>query len=209
MSTELIPSSKDRSVPTTYQGKLPPNYYCRSWNAKREKYCKARSGAGTDHVGQGRCKHHGGDSPIKSGRYSTVEREDLAEAMEAFLADPDPLNLLDEVAMLKALIRGELNRHEELVEALLAWNRVELLEATAEERRPRFVDIPKLSDVRDVITDLSLVVSRIQKAQSDQAISRKDFFRVISEIARAVEMRVQDPDLLKQLRDDILSIRLA
>lgn len=52
--------ASDRVVPDTYVGKLEPNYYCRGWNAKRQKYCRQRAGQKTDHVGVGRCKHHGG-----------------------------------------------------------------------------------------------------------------------------------------------------
>jgi hypothetical protein len=47
----LAPRSRvvdDRHVPTTHEGKLEPNYYCRAWNAKRLKYCRNRAGAGTD-----------------------------------------------------------------------------------------------------------------------------------------------------------------
>ena len=32
--------------------------------------CTRPAGLGTDHVGEGRCKLHGGSNPIKSGRYS-------------------------------------------------------------------------------------------------------------------------------------------
>jgi hypothetical protein len=43
-----------------------PDYHC---NGRKtigdifEGYCQARAGKGTDHVGRGRCKHHGGGSP--------------------------------------------------------------------------------------------------------------------------------------------------
>jgi hypothetical protein len=39
--------------------------------------CQHEAGWGTDHVGQGRCKLHGGCSPIKHGRYSTVVRPSI------------------------------------------------------------------------------------------------------------------------------------
>jgi len=60
----------DRSVPETFAGKLEPNYYCRAWNPRRLKYCRAHAGAGTNHPGVGRCRHHdgGGDQKLRHGR---------------------------------------------------------------------------------------------------------------------------------------------
>jgi hypothetical protein len=56
-----IDPSMDKTIPTQFVGKLEPNYYCRGWNAKREKYCRHRAGHGTDHNGVGRCSFHGGN----------------------------------------------------------------------------------------------------------------------------------------------------
>src|SRR3990167_9158749 len=44
--------------------------------------CRQRAGWGTDHVGAGRCKLHGGSNPIKHGIYSTVLRGPHRERME-------------------------------------------------------------------------------------------------------------------------------
>jgi len=49
--------------------------------------CQQVSGWGTDHVGQGRCKLHGGKStgrPITHGRYSLNHRTKLAEKAATF-----------------------------------------------------------------------------------------------------------------------------
>jgi hypothetical protein len=65
-STALVPA--DRVIPSTFVGKLEPNYYCRAWNEKRKKYCRARAGCpGTDHPGEGRCKHHDGGARVAQG----------------------------------------------------------------------------------------------------------------------------------------------
>ncbi|CAA9573805.1 MAG: hypothetical protein AVDCRST_MAG86-1957 [uncultured Truepera sp.] len=120
-STNSIRAHESKHVPTAYEGKLEPNYYCRGWNEKRQKYCKIRAGAGTDHKGSGRCKSHGGNSVVTSGRYSGIARPSIKEKLEQFEADADPLNLLPEVQLLRALILDFVNRYDESTDALVAW----------------------------------------------------------------------------------------
>lgn len=88
---ELVGRPAD-DVPT-----IDPGQYC---NAKKtndgvfQGYCRARAGKGTDHVGQGRCKHHGGaslsgpDNPAyKHGAFSKHFRSDLTDEEKAALED--------------------------------------------------------------------------------------------------------------------------
>lgn len=43
--------------------------------------CKNVAGKGTDHLGVGRCKFHGGATPIRHGFYSKVQRETIGEML--------------------------------------------------------------------------------------------------------------------------------
>jgi hypothetical protein len=75
--------------------------------------CKQKAGWGTDHVGEGRCKLHGGKGsgrPIIHGRYSFKHKESLREKQRIFLNDPDAGNLLPELALLRALLQDYLDR---------------------------------------------------------------------------------------------------
>lgn len=83
--------------------------------------CHRPAGWGTDHPGQGPCKLHGGASPIKSGRYSKIIRPRLAELIAQHEADPDPLNILPELAAARALFVDFIERYDEWREAVLAW----------------------------------------------------------------------------------------
>jgi hypothetical protein len=83
--------------------------------------CRQHAGWGTDHVGQGRCKLHGGRSLTKHGRYSTIKRSELRDLIAQYEADPDPLNIAPELATARALFVDYINRYAEYVEALLAW----------------------------------------------------------------------------------------
>lgn len=214
-----LPAPADRHVPDTYQGKLEPNYYCRSWNAKREKYCKARAGSGTDHVGQGRCTFHGGSSPIKTGRYSTIKRQRIRELYEEFSEDSDPLDVVDDLNLLRAVTRDYIERFDEWLEAILLWHAAhagkkakdpEVREAARlvlSEAAPR--KVMDLGDAHKLLDTVSKVVSRIEKVRSDQAISRKDFYRLIQEYARIVDARVDDDLVKEQIKNDWLQVRLA
>lgn len=86
--------------------KLPPG----KWGG--EGYCKAHAGRGTDHVGSGRCKHHGGTQKVgiaspnySSGRYSKHLPDRFYAAYEAGMEDPELLNLRSEIALLDLRIQ--------------------------------------------------------------------------------------------------------
>lgn len=69
---------------------------------------------------------HGGTKPgdprVKSGRYSMVSHPRIAELIAAHEADPDPLNLLPEIAALRALFQDFIERYSSFTEALIAWH---------------------------------------------------------------------------------------
>ena len=68
-------------------------------------YCGQRAGWGTEHVGVGRCKLHGGASagaPIVHGIYSKQLNSTLAKEVERIANDPNFLNLYEELALIKA-----------------------------------------------------------------------------------------------------------
>lgn len=79
---------------------------------RRGTKCQRPAGWGTDHVGEGRCKLHGGNAgrPIIHGRYSLKHRQSLAEKQRLFLADPEPGNLTSELALTRALLQDYLDR---------------------------------------------------------------------------------------------------
>lgn len=95
----------------------------RTRNAETEnEFCQQAAGWGTDHVGVGRCKLHGGASPVRSGRYSKITRPRIAELIKEHEEDPDPLNILPELAAARAIFTDFLERYDEWREAFLAWH---------------------------------------------------------------------------------------
>lgn len=87
----------------------------------RDGTCNQPAGKNTDHFGQGKCWLHGGLTPIKTGRYSGIVRREISELIEGFEKDLQPLNILGELHIVRALLVDFLNRYEENRDAMLAW----------------------------------------------------------------------------------------
>lgn len=84
--------------------------------------CQKPLGWGTDHPGQGRCKLHGGATPVKHGRYSKIQHSRLRELLEQAEQDPDPLDLTPELSLLRAVVHDYIERHASVSDAIIAWH---------------------------------------------------------------------------------------
>jgi hypothetical protein len=71
--------------------------------------CNRPSGWGTKHVGIGKCKLHGGASPIKHGLYSKYTKHTLADTVQTLVDDPELTNLRQQIAFKQAMILGRLD----------------------------------------------------------------------------------------------------
>lgn len=91
-------------------------------NTRAGTPCQKAAGFRTDHPGVGKCHLHGGATPVRSGRYSSIQRPRIKELLEQFAADSTPLDLLPELALLRALVLDFIERYDTFTEALLAWH---------------------------------------------------------------------------------------
>lgn len=219
MANEIV--QDDRHVPDAYQGKLEANYYCRAWNGKRKKYCKAKAGAGTDHAGVGRCRWHRGNGTVTHGlyrRYEPIHVESLRQLIERFEADPDPLNMLPELAALRALFVDWINRYQDWRDALLAWYAMmgrrrdqdqvvaTIVNQVLNDAAPR--QVLDISDGYRLLSEASKVIERIEKIAAENAISRKDLNRVMAEQLRVLREEVKDDEAVKRVIDGWYRIRV-
>ena len=158
--------------------------------------CTLRAGWGTDHVGDGRCKLHGGKSPRKSGRYSKVPSRAVREIIAELEAEPleQQLDVLPEARMIRALAQDYIARFNELKDALLDWNDQESVDAALEERKPKPQRMPDLHEAASLLEAASRVVEKIHKREAQNAISRNDFYRVMGEMGRIVDSLVDDQE---------------
>lgn len=193
---------------------LPPTTLCNA-RTRSGGTCSRVAGFGTDHLGQGRCKYHGGATPIRSGRYSTITRPRIAELVAQFEDDPDPLNMLPELAAARALFVDFVERYDVNTAALLAWHAARNAENGEPEpdpdveppSRPR--GVISLHDARELLAEITRIVKRIEDIRAANAISRYDFFRVMSEMGRIVDLCVEDDATRTRIHDLWGGIRLA
>jgi hypothetical protein len=121
-----VPAGKLVSVCATC-GAVDPTEggrYCGAHTRQAESHphCHNVAGHATDHVGAGRCKFHGGRKAISHGRYSKIERPRIRDLIADQEDDPDPLNILPELAAGRALFVDFIERYDAWLEALLAWH---------------------------------------------------------------------------------------
>jgi hypothetical protein len=161
-----MPNAQDRDVPTDDVGKLEPNYYCRAWNAKRRKYCRAPAGSGTQHPGEGRCRHHGGLAPITHGRYSKLKSPRLRELIAEHAGDANPLDLLPEVAATRALFER-------------------YLETGGDD-----IDADTLAEGIRLAENVSRIVERIERMRSANAITLPELERFMFAMGQVVKHHV-------------------
>lgn len=189
--------------------------YC---GAKRRngEPCKAVAGYGTGHVGDGRCKFHGGLNPIKSGRYSSVLKNAgrIKELVERFENDPDPLNLSPEVALLRAVVVDYMERYDVFTAALIAWHESFVVPGKEAFTKPaRIVDFSEAASLADKV---GAMVDRINKARKESGISIDTFNRVMEQmgvdLVNAAKGTVLNDDeraeLIKAVERRWLSIRV-
>jgi hypothetical protein len=149
--------------------------------------CHQWPGWGTEHVGSGKCKLHGGATPVKHGRYSTIARSSIQQRLSELKApDADPLDLVEDLYLLRALTIDYIQRYDDFTEALLAWHTSFLTEETA--RKPRqLLDVASASKL---IVDCSRLIDTIHKIRAQQTISLETFKRLMEQMGITVARHV-------------------
>lgn len=181
---------------------------CGAKKRQGDGVCQKWAGWGTDHVGEGRCKLHGGSSPIRHGRYSTVRHTELRELIERMEEDPTPLDATPELALARAILHRWVDRYEEFMEALLAWNRAEYEEAQDEERPPRPARIPDIRELTPLVEAVSKAVKRVIDTQQADALSLKEFIRFVNEVLRLASVYIRDAGDLESFTRDVARINV-
>jgi hypothetical protein len=169
------------------------------------KTCGHPAGYRTNHLGVGRCKFHGGLTPVKHGRYSAMHREELRGLIEKFEADPEPLNILPELASMRALFQDYVDRYDKNRDALLAWYETSLRGGGQPERPRQILDI---SDASRLLAEVTKIAKRIEDIRAQNAVSRPDLLRILSEMSNVVALHVTDEATRQKIKNGWSSIRL-
>ena len=178
---------------------------CGAKRRQQEGACTRPAGWGTTHAGEGRCKLHGGNMPIRTGRYSTINRPRIKELIEGFEADPNPLDMTPELAACRALFVDYIERYDVYTEQLAAWH--SSYDGDKPSIKPR--QILDVADAYKILAEITRMVKRIEDVKAGSAISRADFYRVMTEMGRAVDMAVEDADVREKIHDAWMEIRLS
>jgi hypothetical protein len=191
---------------------------------KNGEQCKQVAGWGTDHLGEGKCRKHGGNAgrKPKHGIYSKRLKHKLGDLIAQFEED-NPLDMVHELAACRALFVDFIDRYEETTEALLAWHAsfsdayqaAERKPAAAGERQPNLADFPtkprRITDIADghkLLAEASRIIKRIEDIKAQNAVSIQDLTRIMQEMGRVVERHVDDESTLERIRDGWLTVRL-
>lgn len=155
--------------------------------------CGKPAGWGTDHKGVGPCRLHGGATPLRNGgmsadgkrvttKYPARIAPKIGELIEKHRANPEPLNLLDELAQARAVAEWYREKHAEDFDPTTAGALIEAI---------------------------SRIVKRIEDIGAQNAISRPELLRIMQEMGRVVARHVEDPETRAKIQDDWLRIRAA
>lgn len=169
-------------------------------------HCQHEAGWGTSHFGTGRCKVHGGADgsgrPIVHGRYSNLKSPRLQELITEHEADPDPLNLLPEIHLLRGLVQDFIERYDTMSDALLAWHQSFGTDGTAKPHK-----ILDITAAAGFIAALSTLADRIEKRREKGSLSMATVKKVLDQYALetmfAAQAHIHDPDLQAKLLNDI------
>lgn len=160
--------------------------------------CRNRAGKGTSHLGLGRCRNHGGASQVIHGqrartpalrRHYAISSPEVGELVAQYQSDPDPLNVLHEIAVLRALIHRAIEQID--LSHIPPGNR-------SFER-----------SIPDLIERLSRVVGRVEKARARRSISVEEFTIVFRRIALIVKHHVNDPHTLESIVRDWEALKVS
>lgn len=143
--------------------------------------CQKQAGWGTTHVGVGRCRLHGGATPIKHGLYSKYTPESIRFKTAEFL-QADPLDLTSELALLRALLAEFLARYE---------------------RYP--LDAAGISVLSGLIVEVGKLVERIVKIKNDSALTAAEITYLAARAADVISRYIDDPTKRKTFLDELFA----
>jgi hypothetical protein len=139
---------------------------------REDGLCELPAGWGTDHSGQGRCKLHGGASPVKHGLYSKYSNHRLSEKIEKLKDADDLLDLRNTVALQQSLILDLMDDTDELdADTAEVLNRIaESLSRT--RKRLATIEDGLTVNVNDIRTLVERVVVVVQEETDSQTAER-------------------------------------
>lgn len=142
-------------------------------------YCTLDAGWGTDHVGVGACRKHGGSTPLKTGEYAEAATVRLGDAYQRFREDPKLATIDREIAILRGIMEK------------------------------RMTDEGPTEDVADLVERVVRAVDILLKHQAKFGLTMETFNRVTGQMGVIVAKHVTSPEILGAIQRDWDEIRLT
>lgn len=143
--------------------------------------CTNKAGKGTDHLGEGRCKNHGGgaQSPLaknwKHGKYSKIKTQhpELRAKMEQLAGDHDVFDLREEILKIRAIMEIQAEQGEFLTVAKLAVDVSKIIERLhlIEEGRKYVISVENVSNIIETVKDI--IMRHIPEADTRHLIAQE------------------------------------
>ena len=165
--------------------------------------CRQTAGNRTDHPGVGRCWLHGGRSPVKHGRYSTMKRAQIRELIEQHEADPDPLDILPDLAVVRALLQDYIDRYDAWRDALIAWHE----SFHTGDGTPKPHQVLDIADAYRLASEASKMAERIENIRAKNAITYEQLRRFLFGVESVIREHVRDERTVDRIRSGLLSLR--
>ncbi len=171
--------------------------------------CMQIAGWGTTHTGQGYCKIHGGAAHaanVTHGRYSKIQGANIADTLKWLKEnDSDPLDLSDDLLLLRALAMDFISRYTEFADALISWNQ-SWMEGDGTARKPtKILDITAASSL---VRDVTRTVKLIHDIRNNSSVSLTTFNKLMQEMGKVVVKHCDD-NTLRRIEAEWGSIRVS
>ncbi|BDI33482.1 hypothetical protein CCAX7_55330 [Capsulimonas corticalis] len=139
--------------------------------------------------------------PSSGGRYRALQSERLKELAARHAGDLEPLDLLPELALLRALLTDYVERYDRFSAALIAWH-----ESFGNPERPaKPVKILDVAAAGSLLAQVGTLALRIEKQKSAGAIGLAALDAVMGQmgaaLVQAAQETIDDDDTRTKLLD--------
>ena len=213
-ATESKRIVRTNPLPVANSGGIHPDTgkpACMGRNRWSDTYCKKTPGAGTNHPGVGRCKFHAGCVPamVNMHLYDTSNFSSRVQQLfEEFRNDPQPYNMLNELAMLRSVAVDYLERHAFIDKALTQWAmqvQVEIGKGDTIKRPPK---LPNILEIRKLINDIGAMIERMHRIEQRGLISIQSFKQAFEQVGMVLASEVNDAETLNRIEKRLMKIRI-
>ena len=158
-------------------------------NNQSNKPCSKTKGWGTEHPGEGRCKLHGGNTPVPT---ATVQLSELDDLVEQYSNDPDIFDLRKELGTLRALrdaeVEGYANEPNPILKDLRLKNISTIIAHTVRSAE-KFYNMLRAHQFALTVAQAVQLRDTVKKILSEEATNLSELIAPIDpEMAEAVLM---------------------